>query len=326
MFEYSVRSADAWEALCIEQFQLCRVDWTASSFGAGLRATASTTQLSLRQLTSGPFGVSRTPVDVRRHDSDALMLVLHDAGVGGRLEHKGTRSEISPGDAVLVDTRRPYVWGFPTPIQQTVLKIPRASAARLEAEVGRVIHPAEGPLGRVFRTILRELVGLDGPSTPGPLGPVSERPVQDAASEIEAASMAAAAIDLLTAIYAADPSLNSGLLGHEALLKSAKDFVRSRFSDPRLSPALIAEHLRVSPRLVAQVFAESGMSPAAFIRGARLQAAAGLLRSPVHRNAAIFDIGLRVGFADATTFTRAFKRAYGIAPSEFREQPDSALL
>ncbi|WP_437773401.1 helix-turn-helix domain-containing protein [Arthrobacter sp. KNU40] len=322
MLEYDVQSADAWEALCIERFQLCRVDWAASSFVANLQTTASIPQLSLHVLTADPFGVSRTPIDVRQHDSDDLMLVIHDLGSPGQVEHRDTRSELRPGDAVLIDTRRPYTFDYTTPIQQTVLKLNRSSAGRLDAAVGRVIHSAEGPLGRVFRKILDELVDLSSTSRlqAEPSGPAAGRGVPTGGNGIEAASLAAAAVDILAAIYNADPSLNNRLLGREALMKTAKDFVRSRFRDPQLSPALIAQYLRISPRLVAQVFADSGTSPAAFIREERVQEAAGLLRSPAHRDAAIFDIGLRVGFADATTFTRAFKRVYGTAPSEFRAQ------
>jgi len=309
-----VQSADAWEALCIERFQLCRVDWAASSFVANLQTTTSIPQLS------------RTPIDVRRHDSDDLMLVIHDLGSPGHVEHRDTRSELRPGDAVLIDTRRPYSFEYTTPIQQIVLKLSRASAGRLEVDAGRVVHSADGPLGRVFRKVLKELVDLEGTSRleADPVGPIG-RGVQSGGHGIEAASLATAAVDLLSAIYNADQSLNNRLLGREALMKTAKDFVRSRLRDPRLSPDLIAEYLRVSPRLVAQVFAESATSPAAFIREERIQEAARLLRSPAHGNAAIFDIGLRVGFADATTFTRAFKRVYGTAPSEFRAQEAAGL-
>jgi AraC-like DNA-binding protein len=325
VIEYQARSAGAWEALCIEQFQLCSVDWAAPSFGAGIRATADIPNLSLHLVTSGPFGVSRSHVHARRHDSDDLMVVFQDRGSEGRVEHRGERSMLGAGDAVLIDTRRPYLFDFPAPVQQTVLKIPRATAGRLDAEAGRVVRAFGSPLGKVLRVIFRELADLGSEANAGSSGG-SPAGVPDSTHAIEAASMTTAAVDLLAAIYAADPSHNAGLLGHEALLRSAQDFVGSRFRDPRLSPALIARHLSVSPRLVAQIFADAGSSPAAYIRDVRLNEAARLLQSQMYRNAPIFNIGLRVGFPEATTFARAFKRARGMAPSEFRSaSPDDQV-
>lgn len=309
MIDYSAGSADAWEALCIEQFQLCRLDWAPTSFDASLRASANLPELSLRLLTSGPFGVSRSAPDIRRQESEDTMVVLHDAGVGGHIEHKGRRSDLRPGDAVIIDTRRPYAFDFSLPIQQAVLKIPKELAGRLLPDAGRVLHTADSPLSRVLRTILKELIELDSPS------PSGQEPAE---RTIEATSMAVAAIDLISAMYASDASRNPELLGHDALLKTGQDFVRSRLWDPALSPSLVAEHLGVSPRLVAQVFSGAGMTPAAFIRGARIEEAARLLHSRQYREVPIFDIGIRVGFVDATTFTRAFKRFRGMVPSEFR--------
>lgn len=309
MIDFKATSADAWEALCIEQFQLCSLDWAPKAFDAGLKASAPIPELSLRMVTSGPFGVSRSASDIRRHESDALMVVMHDAGPGARLEHKGRRSILTAGDVVIIDTRRPYAFDFPEPIQQAVLKIPEGIAARLAPDAGRILSAADGPLGRVLRTVLRELGELDAPASVG--GDLLDR-------SLSAVTMASAAVDLVSAICASDSSRSTELLGHDALLRSAQDFVRTRFRDPRLSPSHIAEHLRVSPRLLAQVFSRGGTPPAAFIRGVRLEEAARLLSSRHHRDVPVFDVALRVGFADATTFTRAFKQVHGLVPSEFR--------
>jgi AraC-like DNA-binding protein len=313
VIEYRARSSDAWEALCTEQFQLCTVDWAAPSFGAGIKATSVVPDLSLRLLASGPFGVSRTPAQTRRHDSDDLMVVFQDGGGQGRVEHRGERSLLGPGDAVLVDTRLPYLFDFPAPLKQTVLKVPRVNASRLGAEAGRVVQAGRSPVGRALRAVLMELVELDGAGFPG-----GKTGLSSGGQEIAARSIASAAIDLLAGVYAADPSRRMGLLGHEALLKTAQDFILSRYRDPLLGPDRVAAHLGVSPRLVAKIFSNAGTSPAAFIRDVRMKEAGHLLRAPAHRGTAIFDIGVRVGFPDPTSFTRAFKRAYGVVPSDFR--------
>ncbi|GAA3704814.1 AraC family transcriptional regulator [Arthrobacter ginkgonis] len=321
MKEFHAGSSDAWEAICVEQFQLCRIDWAASSFGAGLRATTTIPNFSLQLLTSGAFGVSRTPLHARRHESDDLMVVLQHGGDAGLVEHKGVRTELGAGEGILIDTRFPYVFDFRSPVRQTVLKLPRNAAGRLEKAAGRIIPLADGPSARVFNTIISELVRMDDHGSvdgdqagqkAGRLRPETSTP------GAEANVIATAAIDILAAMYAADQGASSGSPGHEALLRSAQDFIRSRFWDVEMTPALVAGHLGISPRFLSQIFERSGHSPAAYIRQVRLEQAERLLRHPSQRDAAIFDVGLRVGFPDATTFTRAFRRAYGVVPSEYR--------
>jgi AraC-like DNA-binding protein len=231
------------------------------------------------------------------------------------------RAKLGAGDAVVVDTRLPYLFDFRSPVRQTVLKLPRSAAGRLETAAGRTVQVADSPAARVFNTILSELVQIDdrGSVGSGRVGKeTGQFQAETSASGTEANAMAAAAIDILSAIYSAAQDSGTVLVGQEAMLKSAEDFVRSRFWDVRMAPALIAEHLGVSPRFLSQIFAGAGRSPAAYIRQVRLEEAARLLQHPSYRDAAIFDIGLRVGFPDATTFTRAFRRAYDVVPSEFR--------
>jgi AraC-like DNA-binding protein len=61
-----------------------------------------------------------------------------------------------------------------------------------------------------------------------------------------------------------------------------------------------------------------GTSPAAFIRAQRLQAAHRALSDPRQAHRTTAGIATQYGFADRTTFTRAFVREYGITPAELR--------
>ncbi|WP_423184474.1 helix-turn-helix domain-containing protein [Arthrobacter sp. NyZ413] len=90
---------------------------------------------------------------------------------------------------------------------------------------------------------------------------------------------------MISASCASDSSRNSELRGHDALL---------------------------------HVFSRGGTTPAAFIRGVRLEEAARLLSSHHHRDVLLFEVALRLGFANATTSTRTFKQVHGLVPSEYR--------
>lgn len=89
--------------------------------------------------------------------------------------------------------------------------------------------------------------------------------------------------------------------------------VSMRFRDPAFTPAVLAGESHLSLRLVQQLLSEDGRSPATEIRRKRLELACTLLRSgsTVHRACRAS------GFSEAGTFTRAFRRQFGMAPSEW---------
>ncbi|MEO9222798.1 MAG: helix-turn-helix transcriptional regulator [Mycobacteriaceae bacterium] len=99
--------------------------------------------------------------------------------------------------------------------------------------------------------------------------------------------------------------------------QQARDVIRARFSDPRLNSARVAQELGVSVRRLQQIFA-GGDSLAQQIRDLRLSRAQELLRDPTHRNLPIAGLAAQCGFADHSTFSRAFRHATGISPRDFR--------
>jgi AraC-like DNA-binding protein len=64
------------------------------------------------------------------------------------------------------------------------------------------------------------------------------------------------------------------------------------------------------------VFEVVGLSPASVLRGERLRIAERLLRDAPDRT--VEWVAYESGFSDLTTFTRAFRRANGVTPREWR--------
>lgn len=79
----------------------------------------------------------------------------------------------------------------------------------------------------------------------------------------------------------------------------------------------------VSRRRLYQLF-DDGVSPALFLRMERLRRAEGLLQQTPRLT--MDAVAFRSGFADVTTFTRAFVRHHGCTPSEWRATASSRLL
>jgi PAS domain S-box-containing protein len=100
-------------------------------------------------------------------------------------------------------------------------------------------------------------------------------------------------------------------------LAAALEFLEEKFAEP-LSPALLARRAGLSPvrfaRLIKRIFR---LTPRQLITQTRLAAAAELLTGTSRR---VADIALACGFYDHSAFTRAFRAATGLTPSDFRAQ------
>lgn len=324
MRQLAAASGEAWESLCVDQFQSCQVNWAARSFQAELFSSTGLPNISLTRLKTDGFGVSRTFAHTRKNDADELMLVIHHSGQPGKVEHNGNRSFLQPRGAVLIDTARPYCFDFGGPVEQTVIKLPRSAAGMVAKSAGQTIENDGSASLRVLDSILRELeqvdASLDAAAQPRDGLPIKLALTWDRMREADA--LINAAVEMAAVAFAKE-GLAGANAGHQALLLAAQDFIRVRLWDPRLGPESLAAHLGTSVRFLSAIFAEQGSSPAAYIRDARLDKAKHLLSSAERQNTAIFDIAVRVGFLDATTFSRAFRRKYGVVPSDFRRDSHS---
>jgi transcriptional regulator GlxA family with amidase domain len=85
-----------------------------------------------------------------------------------------------------------------------------------------------------------------------------------------------------------------------------------------MSPDWIAKQVGISGRQLARLFhAEFKLSPAAYLRQARLRYAKWLLQNSQET---ITEVALRTGFCDCSHFVRQFQQEFGLAPGKFRER------
>src|SRR5690606_29496281 len=85
----------------------------------------------------------------------------------------------------------------------------------------------------------------------------------------------------------------------------------------RLDTRQIADRVGVSTRSIQLLFAEMGMTPSAYIQQRRLDRAASRLDKE-GGEATITGIAFDVGFNDLSSFCRAFRRRFGMSPSDYR--------
>jgi PAS domain S-box-containing protein len=104
--------------------------------------------------------------------------------------------------------------------------------------------------------------------------------------------------------------------GIPATLSRATAYLEKHCDDSELSPASLAEKAEMSStrfaRLVKRVFQ---LTPGQLITQARIQLASRLLQES---GDSVAEIALACGYCDHSAFTRAFREATGVTPSQFR--------
>lgn len=232
--------------------------------------------------------------------------------------------EGQPGQFLDAKSRSQAAQSFPTPHTPSILAldmdqpctirsfpgrilllfVPRALVERSIPDAaslhGRWVH-ANTPLTRLLIeqvvALRRSIVGL---------------------SQAQAHASFLTAVELVLAAF----SRQAGLAGNaRAAVRAAaygqvRRYVEANLHDPGLSPDSVLASLHLSRASMYRLFEHEG-GLAAYIRNRRLRMAADeLVRFP---HVAIRDIAAGLGFNDASSFTRAFRRAFDVAPQELHE-------
>lgn len=126
-------------------------------------------------------------------------------------------------------------------------------------------------------------------------------------------------LDMLAMSYAIgfdqQPDVSAVLKGRQAeVIRHIED----RLRDPRLSPASVAEGLRISPRYMRTVFAATGEKVSAYIIRRRLEECAKQIRNPAWAGHTLTEIAFAWGFNSAAHFTRSFHDHFGMTPRDYR--------
>ena len=101
----------------------------------------------------------------------------------------------------------------------------------------------------------------------------------------------------------------------QRLLRKAQTIVENNMSNPLFGVEELAREIGMSrTNLHRKLKSISGLSPSEFIRNMRLKKASILL---LNQSNSVSQVSFSVGFEDHSYFSKAFKKHYGVSPSEY---------
>ena len=247
----------------------------------------------------------RSPRQIGRATEACIMLAFQTRGPG-RLRHGDDVAELAPGDMVLYDSTRPYEFQFDRPFRSLVVKVPHARVApllpRAAAWQGRPVS-GTSPLGRVLGAHLAAVFGAVTEVDPALRAGLLDRTV-----DLIALAFSGAARDFG----------GCGTTVQTALVARAKRYIEQRLADPALGADAVAAALGVSERYLQRVFHAAGITVGSYIRRRRLERCRDDLADPIRAGERVTEIALRWAFNAMPHFSRAFRAAFGLSPSEYR--------
>ncbi len=261
--------------------------------------------------TFDPIVFRRTPRMVRQSDPETFHLSLLLQGEGAASWGRQQTAYEAQDFHVNCTSMAYDILTGTEPVTTVGVEIPRSLVALPARRADRVIGSRLSGREGVGALLAQFLMRLAEDTTP--YGPA------------DAPRLGAVVADLVTALFGhvADTEPRLTPEAHRrTLLLNVKVFVRRHLGDPDLTPAAIAAAHHISRSYLHRLFQEEGLTVAAYVRDQRLRNAYRDLTAPdpVLRATPIHTIGARWGFPRAAEFSRAFRTAYGVPPSELRSR------
>ncbi|GGV56700.1 AraC family transcriptional regulator [Streptomyces griseoloalbus] len=265
--------------------------------------------LQIAELSLPHLDTARTPRTIRRFDPEVIQLNCQLVGDGG-LAQDGTEAVFRAGHLIMADTSLPYDVRINATSERSTTVVVSLPRARLP------LPP------RTVRRLLAVPVPVDrgmGGTLYRWLADVARR--ADEFTEADVPTLASVTTDLLAAVLGGCVDSEDALppeLRRRALYTRIRDLIDRNLGDPSLSPATVAAAHGISVRHLHQLFAAEGEAPAAWIRHRRLERCRRDLADPRLRGRSVQSIAARWGFTDPATFSRVFRRVYGVTPTDHR--------
>ncbi|PRI09978.1 helix-turn-helix domain-containing protein [Leucobacter massiliensis] len=267
--------------------------------------SADADEVVFTEVTARPHLVERTPETIASGGSGYYKVSLLLAG-SSIIVQDGRETVMQPGDLTVYDTSRPYSLLFDEAFRNLIMMFPKNRLELPDAFTEQLtavsLNREDAGLAQVISGFLAQF--------PGQLTSIDER---------VRAKLAHTSLDLVSTLFAhildADPQQRDP---RQLLLQKIYAHIDAHLGSPDLSPRSIAAAHYISTRHLHALFREAGSTVSTRIRDRRLERCRAELLDPVLSDRTVSAIAARWGFTDAAHFSRTFKAAYGVSPSELR--------
>lgn len=270
----------------------------------GRLRTVDVQPVHVSEVSASPHLVERTSTLLASADPSYYKASLQVSGTG-LLIQDGREAVLQPGDLAIYDTGRPYSLVFEEDMRMLVLMFPREHLG-LPPDIVKQLtahrFSSDDGLGAMIIPFLQN---------------VSQN--LDRVGGITGPRLVQSALDLITTMFASELDLQADPNdSHQLLMQQIRRYIDLNLGQPDLGPTQIAAAHYISIRHLHGLFREKGTTVSTWVREQRLEKCRRDLIDPLLGHLPVGAVAARWGFVDAAHFSRIFKAAFDMAPSELR--------
>ena len=283
---------------------LFHVDMRVRSLASG--GSASQERVCLLHVTLTAGFLARRTAGLLADGNDDIVLHIHETG-RRTVSQLGREASAQPFNALLTSNADHSTMILPEPARFFNIALPRKTMRALVPGIeDALMQPLPGDAGvvRLLVGYLRVLEHEQALGTPDLQRAVIAH-IHDLAAVVIGATRDAAEI-----------ARGGGL--RAARLRAVKADIAERLADGDVRAAALALRQRVSARYIHRLFENEGTTLSQYVLGRRLALVHRLLSDLRYAHHTIGELAFRVGFGDLSTFNHAFRRHYGLTPSDVR--------
>ncbi|MEU0383067.1 helix-turn-helix domain-containing protein [Streptomyces chartreusis] len=242
-------------------------------------------------------------------DDEFLYLGMHVRG-SVAITWAGDKVFLEQSDVVFCHPARRHFLQFGEDGQMTFFRVPRCYLGVSESDLDRVlgvpVRHSEG-MGALVSDFLSALAA----EAEFHRSAIGDR-------------LARSAVDLLAILVmellqteAGEETCGAPKAGSE-MLSRIRSFIEEHLMEPDLSPESIARAHHISVRYLHKLFQSDGTSVSQWVRQRRLDSCRHELGRTSNRTVTVAAVAHRWGFSSPSHFSRTFRDAYGMSPSEWQ--------
>jgi len=293
------------DLICDEFVQLDCEAVVDGDFCGELHGGGQVSNLRFSEVVSDPQKVIRSRRRIAQSTEEEFLISFQIAQQG-IVRQNNREAILQPGSFALYDSTEPYTLTFEKPFHQLVVQIPKDVMSR------HLINPeqytaipisANNGLGAVLKNLVFSLAA-------------EMNNLEQASDELSENLLQMIAMAFSSSVML--EQINDSSVVRESLKRRILQYIDNNLCDPDLNNGHIAEAQGISRRYLNKLFQSDSETIHALILGKRLEKARKLLTDSRYQGHSIERIAFSVGFSNAGHFSRSFKKAFGINPSDLR--------